>query len=113
MLGMAMSKLVAENILKVGCEGIGKLFWSGRVGAISILKIGNCVLSGSFDDREVEERGVAITVDGLILLGTLEMKFFVFGKELMVLVGELGLKTEVLLTWWFGLLLEKLIFHHG
>jgi hypothetical protein len=43
----------------------------------------------------------------------LEMKFFVFGKELVVLVNELGLKTKVLLMWWFGLLFEKLIFHHG
>jgi len=71
--------MVRENILEVGSKGNGNLFRSGGIRAIKVVKIGNSILSGSFDGRLMEEGCVTVTIKGLVFFGTLEMEFLIFG----------------------------------
>jgi hypothetical protein len=48
-------------------------------------------------------------MDGLVFLGTLEVEFFVFGKEHVVLLSEMVLEVVVPLMRRLGLLLEELV----
>jgi hypothetical protein len=52
-------------------------------------------------------------MDTPILLGSLLVELFIFGQELLVVLGELSLEVKVLLIGRFGLLLQKLILHRG
>jgi hypothetical protein len=61
----------------------------------------------------VKVGGIAITVDGPILLGTLKVELLIHGKELVVLAGEVILKIKVLLMRWFGLLVSELVLYGG
>jgi hypothetical protein len=59
------------------------------------------------------EGGVAITIDGLVFLCSLQVVFLIFGKDLLMLMGQVILQGVVLLIWRFGLLLENLVFNSG
>lgn len=70
---------------------------SGGIRAIGVVEIGDSVFPGSLDYGRVEVSGVAVTVESPTLFGSLEVEFFIFGKEFMVVLSELCLQCEILL----------------
>ena len=56
------------------------------------------ILYGSLGNRLVDEGGIAVTMDGPVFLGTLEVEFFVLGKEHVVLLGKMELELIILLV---------------
>ena len=61
----------------------------------------------------MEVGGVAITVNGPILLGALKVELLILSKKLVVLVSEMILEIKVLLVGGLGLLLQELVFNGG
>lgn len=77
--------------------------------AIRIDRMGDMVFSIPFNNGMVEESGVAVTMDGPILFGSLEVINFLFGKEVLMLLGEMELKGVILLGRWLGLLVQEML----
>ena len=46
----------------------------------------------------MDEGGIAVTMDGPVFLGTLEVEFFVLGKEHVMLLGKMELELIILLV---------------
>ena len=60
----------------------------------------------------VDEGGIAVTMDVLVFLGTLEVEFFVLGKEHVVLLGKMKMELIILLVWRLCLLLKNLVLNN-
>jgi hypothetical protein len=60
--------------------------------------VGNSIFSISLDNGMVKESGVTVTKDGPIPFSTLQVVGFLLDKEVMMLLGEVLLKGEILLA---------------
>jgi hypothetical protein len=101
--------LGGEDGLEVLNKSGSKLVRGSGLRAIQIDKMGDTIFSIPFNNGVVEESGVAVTMDDPILFSSLEVINFPFGKEVMMLLGEIELKHVILLVRWLGLLVQKLI----
>ena len=101
----------SENGLEVVNQSAGKLIWGGGLRAIWVLKVGYMVLPISFDNGVVKKGSIAVTMNSPILFSSLDVVSFLFGKEIVVVMGGLLLQGMILLARMLGLFLQKLIFN--
>ena len=98
-----------ENVHEIVVSSMGKLLLSGGEGAVRILKVGDCVFPGSFDDGLVEETGISVPSNRPVLFVSLSMISFFFGKYHLMQVDKVLLNIGILLLGWTHLELENLI----
>ena len=77
---------IAEVVIDSGC----KLLRSCRYGAIQVVKVGDSVVSGSFEDGLVEKE-VFVPFGSLVFFVSLSVEDVLFGKDNVVLVSEFSL----------------------
>ena len=98
-----------ENVHEIVVSSMGKLLLSGGEGAVRILKVGDCVFPGSFDDGLVEETGISVPSNRPVLFVSLSVISFIFSKNGLMLKNKVLLEAGVLLMRWAYLKVKNLI----
>jgi hypothetical protein len=69
----------AKNMLEIMYKSISQLVRGCRMSAIRVLQVRDSIFPMSFSDGKVEESSVTVTLSSLVLLGSVEVEFLIFG----------------------------------